>query len=185
MLPILLCGSWIIGICMVDLSVEYSEDKAMVLEFFKLEFETPLSLLGFPLLIAGLGLTLFYQMVFYSGYLVGMTFVVMYFVHGWWNTYVTPAEKDMMKMDPADPMFNETDLDIKHWYIARGDIVMMIGASFSILQSCFCMDAEKFFHDTELERWKRKQKRFKEMEDAQAEVNRKKEQAQLDNAAAQ
>jgi hypothetical protein len=179
MLPILLCGSWIIGICMVDLAVEYSDDKAFILEYFKLEFETPLSLLGFPLLVAGLGLTLFYQMVFYSGYLVGFTFVIMYFVHGWWNSYVTPAEKDMMKMDPADPMFNETHLDLQHWYIARGDFVMMAGAAFSILQSCFCMDAEIFFADTELERWKRKQRRFKEVEEQAALVaKRKAEQAE-------
>jgi hypothetical protein len=174
MLPILLCGSWIIGICAVDLAVEYSEDKSLILEYLKLEYETPLSLLGFPLLIAGLGLTLFYQMVFYSGYGVGFTFVIMYFIHGWWSVYVTPAEKEMLKMDEADPMFNATHLDVQHWYIARGDLVMMCGAAFSILQSCFMMDGEKFFEDTEMERWKRKQKRFKEMEETQAAVAKRK-----------
>jgi hypothetical protein len=166
MLPVLFCGSWIIGICMVDLAVEYSSDKMLILEFLKIELETPLSLLGFPLLIAGLGLGLFYQMIFYSGYVCGATFVGMYFVHCYYNVMVKPAEDKMKVMDFADPMFNATDLDVQHWYIARGDYFMIAGTAFAVFQSCFCWDGDIFFEATENERFKRKQKRFKEEEEA-------------------
>lgn len=162
MLPVLVCGSWIIGICLVDLAVEFSNDKMLILEFLKIELETPLSLLGFPLLIAAFGLGLFYQMVFYSGYICGATFVVMYFVHCYFTVWVKPAEDAMKKMDPADPMFNATDLDVQHWHIAKGDLVMIVGTALAVFQSCFCGDGDTFFETTEVERWKRKQKRFKE-----------------------
>merc|ERR1719473_1399302 len=106
MLPVLVCGSWIIGICLVDLAVEFSGDKMLILEFLKIELETSLSLLGFPLLIAAFGLGLFYQMIFYSGYICGITFTVMYACHAYMVMYVKPAEDAMKKMDFSDPMFN-------------------------------------------------------------------------------
>jgi hypothetical protein len=180
MLPVLVCGCWLIGICMVDLAVEYSNDKMLILEFLKIELETPIALLGVPLLVTCLGLGLFYQMVFYSGYICGFTFVIMYSVWCYCAVYVKPAEDEMKKMDPADPMFNATHLDVQHWHIAQGDYVMMVGCAFAVFQSCFCFDGDIFFEDTELERWKRKQKRFK----LEEEANERKKAKKLADAAA-
>jgi hypothetical protein len=186
MLPVLLCGSWIIGICLVDLAIEFSGDKMLILEFLKIELATPLSMLGFPLLIAGFGLGLFYQMIFYSGYICGAAFVVMYFVHCYFTIWVKPAEDAMKKMDFSDPMFNATDLDVQHWYIAKGDVVMICATALAVFQSCFCGDGESFFEQTELERWKRKQKRFKEEDIArEAREAAKREKAAAEAAGAE